>query len=145
MGGEGSSLQEDEDTGLGLEELTRLVDEGGRRIFVAQLPIDLRTTIGKSWVNVNCVYVLDLQQSVPGAAGGRVGGIGERKLQRIRRFQLEKEIWTKNYETDDAEKLEKFELPYHAASLGVTMPDGPEKVVTGVVDPQLVEIYNETI
>lgn len=145
MGGAGSSLEEDEATRLGLEELTRLVREGGRRIFVAQLPIDLRTEMGKSWVNVNCVYVLDLQQSAPGAAGGRVGGIGERKLHRIRRFQVEKEVWTKNYETDDAEKLEKFELPYHAASLGVTMPDGPEKVVTGVVDPQLVEIYNETI
>ena len=138
-------MEEDEDTRLGLEELKRLVSEVGRRIFVAQLPIDLRTIIGKSWVNVNCVYVLDLEQSAPGAAGGRVGGIGERKLQRIRRFQLEKEVWTKNYETDDAEKLEKFELPYHAASLGVTMPDGPEKIVTGVVDPQLVEIYNETI
>jgi len=138
-------LEEDEDTRLGLEELKRLVSEVGRRIFVAQLPIDLRTIIGKSWVNVNCVYVLDLEQSAPGAAGGRVGGIGERKLQRIRRFQLEKEVWTKNYETDDAEKLEKFELPYHAASLGVTMPDGPEKIVTGVVDPQLVERYNETI
>ena len=145
MGGADSSLEEDEDTRLGLEELKRLVSEVGRRIFVAQLPIDLRTMIGKSWVNVNCVYVLDLEQSAPGAAGGRVGGIGERKLQRIRRFQLEKEVWTKNYETDDAEKLEKFELPYHAASLGVTMPDGPEKIVTGVVDPQLVEIYNETI
>lgn len=145
MGRAGSSLEEDEATRLGLEELTRLVREGGRRIFVAQLPIDLRTEMGKSWVKVNCVYVLDLQQSAPGAAGGRVGGIGERKLQRIRRFQVEKELWTKNYETDDAEKLEKFEMPYHAASLGVTMPDGPEKVVTGVVDPQLVEIYNETI
>ncbi len=145
MAGAGSNLEEDEDTQLGLEELTRLVSEGGRRIFVAQLPIDLRTMMGKSWVKVNCVYVLDLQQSAPGAAGGRVGGIGERKLERIRRFQFEKEVWTKNYETDDAEKLEKFELPYHAASVGVTMPDGPEKVVTGVVDPQLVEIYNETI
>jgi hypothetical protein len=136
-------LEEDEDTNLDLEELTRLVNEAGRRIFVAQLPIDLRTKTGTNYPKVNRVYVLDLRQSGPGAAGGRTGGIGERKVERIRSFHCEKERWKKNYETDDAEKLEKFELPYHAASLGVTMPEGPEKVVTGVIDPELVEIYNE--
>ena len=49
------------------------------------------------------------------------------------------------YETKDEEKLERFELPYQAAGLGVTMPDGTEKVVTGVIDAELIQRYNATV
>jgi hypothetical protein len=49
------------------------------------------------------------------------------------------------YDSDNEEKLEKFELPYHAAGLVVIMPDRTEKVVSGVVDQEFVQQYNETI
>ncbi len=147
----GWGLDEEEDNQAGLQELARIVSEGGRRLFVAQIPIDLRTKIGTNYPKVNRVYVLDLQQSTPSAAGGQAANLGhaanleEAKLEKVRRFYFEKEIWKKEYETNDPEILAKFELPLHASKLGVTMPEGPEKIVTGVIDPELVEIYNELV
>jgi hypothetical protein len=121
----------------GFDELTQLAKEGGRRIFVSQNPIDLRATHGP-----NRVYVLDLPGDRPGAAGGRIGGIGERRIQKLRCFQLDNGKYAKICEIEDAEKLEGLELPYSATGMGVILPDGTEKVVTGVVDSDLVEQYN---
>jgi len=122
-----------------LEELTQLVSEKSRRIFVAESNIDLRESQGK-----NCVYVLQLPTSALGSAGGRVGGIGERKVEKLYCFRQEDGKWIKVYETNDESKLERFELPYHAAGLSVVLPDGSEKVVSGVVDTEFIRMYNET-
>lgn len=121
-----------------LEELTLLLAEKSRRIFVAQASIDLRSSEG-----TNCVYVLQLPTSAPGAAGGRIGGIGERKVQKLYCFRLENGKWMKIYETEDEGKLEKFELPYHAAGLTVILPDGTERVVSGVIDEEFVQKYDQ--
>lgn len=121
-----------------LDQLALLLAEKSRKIFVAQAAIDLRTNEGE-----NSVYVLELPGSAPGAAGGRVGGIGERRIQRIHCFRLMSGRWMKIYETESDERLEKFELPYHAAGLPVVLPDGTERVVSGVVDEELVEKYNQ--
>ena len=123
-----------------LEELAQLASEKSRRIFVAERSIDLRENEGR-----NCVYVLQLPTSAPGAAGGRVGGIGERRIQKLYCFRLENGKWIKVYETDDLGKLDMFELPYHAAGLSIVLPDGSEKVVSGVVDEEFIRQYNETI
>lgn len=123
-----------------LEELGQLVSEKSRRIFVAESPIDLRDSETR-----NCVYVLQLPTSAPGAAGGRVGGIGERKIEKVYCFRLENGKWMKVYETDDLNKLERFELPYHAAGLSIVLTDGSEKVVSGVVDREFIRQYDETI
>lgn len=123
-----------------LEELTKLASEKGRRIFVAESPIDLRESEGE-----NCVYVLQLPSSALGAAGGRVGGVGERRIEKLMCFRKENGKWIKAYETGQPEKLERFELPYHAAGLGVTLADGSERVVSGVVDEEFIQRYNETV
>ncbi len=123
-----------------LEELAQLASEKSRRIFVAERSIDLRENEGR-----NCVYVLQLPTSAPGAAGGRIGGIGERRIQKLYCFRLENGKWIKVYETDDLGKLDRFELPYHAAGLSIVLPDGSEKVVSGVVDEEFIRQYNETI
>lgn len=122
-----------------LEELEQLVSEKKRRIFLAENPIDLRGN-----QTSNCVYVLDLPPNAPGAAGGRVGGIGERRIQKLYCFHQENGKWMKLYETEDSNKLGKFDLPYHAAGLSVVLPNGSEKVVTGVVDREFVQKYDET-
>jgi hypothetical protein len=121
-----------------LEELNRLLSEKSRRIFLGQASIDLRVTEGE-----NCVYVLDLPASAPGAAGGRVGGIGERRIQKLSCFRLKNGSWVKIYETEDEAKLERFELPYHASGLEVILADGTKRVVSGVVDEEYVQKYNE--
>jgi hypothetical protein len=93
----------------------------------------------------NCVYVLQLPTSALGAAGGRIGGIGERRVEKMYCFRQENGTWIKVYETEDSAKLERFELPYHAAGLSVILPDGSEKVVSGVVDQEFIRTYNETV
>ena len=123
-----------------LEELARLARERSRRLFVAEMPIDL-TTVGGS----NCVFVLELPGSAPGAAGGRVGGIGERRIEKAYCFRQVDGSWVKVYETEVLEKLERFELPYHAAGMSIVLPDGSERVVSGVVDQELIQRYNEVV
>lgn len=120
-----------------LDELAQLAIDRSRRLFIAENPIDLSVTEGR-----NCIYVLELPGSAPGAAGGRVGGIGERKIQKAYCFRQENGKWMKVYETVSIDKLDRFDLPYHAAGLNVRLPDGTERVVSGVVDPELVEGYN---
>ncbi|HXY83675.1 MAG TPA: hypothetical protein VEH56_08115 [Candidatus Saccharimonadales bacterium] len=123
-----------------LEELIQLISEKSRRIFVAENTVDLSISEGH-----NCVYVLQLPVDVSGAAGGRVGGIGERKIVKIHCFRQENGHWMKLYDTENEEKLEKFELPYHAAGLAVILPNGTEKIVSGVVDQDFIQRYNETV
>ncbi|HYB84229.1 MAG TPA: hypothetical protein VED86_02785 [archaeon] len=123
-----------------LEELAQLTVERSRRLFVAQNPIDLGMKEGE-----NCVYVLELPTSAPGAAGGRVAGIGERKIQKAYCFRQAAGRWLKVYETETADKLERFMLPYHAAGLSVRLPNQSEKVVSGVIDPELIAEYNQIV
>jgi hypothetical protein len=123
-----------------LDELARLAGEKSRRLFVAELPIDLTTNSDS-----NCIFVLELPGSAPGAAGGRIGGIGERRIEKAYCFRQASGKWFKVYETEALEKLERFELPYHAAGMSVILPDGSERIVSGVVDQELIQRYNEIV
>jgi len=120
-----------------LEELTQLAAERGRRLFVTEKLLDLTTTEGE-----NCVYILELPGAAPGAAGGRVGGIGERRIEKAYCFRQTRGNWVKVYETESLDRLDKFDLPYHAAGLSIVLHDGSERVVSGVVDPELIQRYN---
>jgi hypothetical protein len=121
-----------------LDELVSLLNEKSRRIFVAEHTIEFDNVHRD-----NCVYVLELPGASPGSAGGRVGGFGERTLVKLMCFQQHDGKWTKPFETEDLERLERLELPYHATGLSVILPDGCERVVIGVVDPEFVRKYNE--
>jgi len=123
-----------------LEELTELTNQKSRRLFVAENPIDLSMTDGE-----NCIYILELPSTASGAAGGRVGGIGERKIQKAYCFRHAQGRWLKVYETESNDKLERFNLPYHAAGLSVRLPNRDERVVSGVVDPELIREYNQIV
>jgi len=48
-------------------------------------------------------------------------------------------------EIEESERLERFELAYHADGLGVVLPDGTEKIVTGVIDSDLIQRYNTVL
>ena len=109
-------------------------------MFVAENPIDLSVSQGQ-----NCIYILELPSSAPGAAGGRVGGIGERRIQKAYCFRQADGKWIKVYETESPEKLARFDLPYHAAGLSVLLPDRTERVVSGVVDPELIDSYDQVV
>lgn len=122
-----------------LEELTSLVIEKGRKILVAEIPVDLQ-----SLQSENSVYILQLPEA-GSAAGGRAGGFGERRLERLYAFHYEKGACFKLFEVDNPEKLEKYDLPYHAAGTPVVLPDGSEHVISGVIDPEFVESYKRIV
>ena len=122
-----------------LEELTKLVSEKGRKIIVAERPVDLHNLR-----EPNSVYILQLPDG-SGAAGGRTGGFGERRVEKLHAFHYENGACHKLYEIDSADKLERFELPYHAAGTPVILPDGSERVMSGVIDPEFVESYKQVV
>jgi len=49
----------------------------------------------------------------------------------------------KVYETEDSNKVGQFELPYHASGLSIMLPDGSERVVSGVVDEEFIQKYDQ--
>ncbi len=118
-----------------LDELATLLAERSRRILVAENPVDLKTLHG-----TNFVYVLQLPEGSL-AAGGRAGGFGERRIEKVYAFHYENGSCRKLFETDSPEKLDRFELPFHAAGTPVVLPDGSERIISGVIDPEFVESY----
>lgn len=120
-----------------LDELSHLLFEKRRIILVAEGSVDLSSLQGK-----NSIYILQLPESST-AAGGRVGGFGERKIQKVYCFRYENGACEKVLETDDPERLERFELPYHAAGLPIVLRDGTEMIVSGVVDPEFISSYKQ--
>jgi hypothetical protein len=118
-----------------LEELAALLSEKGRRIFVAENDVNLKSLEGK-----NSIFVLQLPESGL-SAGGRAGGFGERRVEKLYAFHYENGACRKLFEVDNSDKLEKYELPYHATGTPVILPDGSEKVISGVIDPGFVESY----
>ena len=122
-----------------LEELTLLISEKGRKILVAENPVDLQKLQGG-----NSVYILQLPDGST-AAGGRAGGFGERRLEKLYAFHYEDGACFKLFEVDSPEKLEKFDLPYHAAGMQIILPDGSERIMSGVIDPEFVESYKQVV
>jgi hypothetical protein len=120
-----------------VEELSRLISEKGRRILVAENPVDLKSLAGE-----NSVFVLQLPEG-GNAAGGRAGGFGERRVEKIYAFHYQNGACRKLFEVEAEDKLDKFELPYHAAGTPVILADGSEKVISGVIDPEFVQSYKQ--
>src|SRR5207245_1683323 len=79
-----------------LEELAKLISEKGRKILVAENPVDLRTLHGE-----NSVFILQLPEG-SSAAGGRAGGFGERRLSKLYCFHYAEGACRKLYEVDSA-------------------------------------------
>ncbi len=120
-----------------LEELAGLLTEKGRKIVVAENPIDLKDLKGE-----NSLYVLQLPEGSM-VAGGRAGGFGERRVEKLFAFHYANGSCRKLFEVDNPDKLDRFELPYHAAGISVILPDGMEKIVSGVIDREFVESYKQ--
>src|SRR2546428_12178968 len=108
-----------------LDELAKLISEKGRKILVAQNPVDLRTLQGE-----NSVFILQLPEG-SSAAGGRAGGFGERRLSKLYCFHYAEGACRELYEVDSPEKMERVDLPYHAARTPGVFPDRSEASTPG--------------
>lgn len=123
----------------GLQELTQLIQAKGRRVYVAEQLIDL-----SELTPANIIYILQLPDSST-AAGGRGGGLGERRIVKVYHYVCGKGTCDKVGEMEDDSKLDSLDLPYHATAMPIRLPDGKEALVSGVVDPAFVASYQKVL
>lgn len=109
-----------------------------RKLVVADKDIDL------SEKDTNTVFILVIQES-QGSAGGRGGGSGSRRINEIVAFSCSRASCTKFFESHDIEEIDQFEIPYSAVALDIKLSTGMETVVQGLIDPHLVQNYQELI
>jgi hypothetical protein len=119
----------------GVEEFILLIETKGRRVFVTEELIDLRRLD-----QPNEIYVLQMPDGST-AAGGRGGGMGERRVVKVYHYSCGQGDCRKVAEFEDAEKIESLDLPYHATAFPIVMPGGAEKLVSGVADKELASSY----
>ena len=123
----------------GLEEFVGLIESGARCLYVAERPVDLRKLD-----EPNTIFVLKLPEGFSTAAGSR-GGLGERRVLRVLQYACVHGECNKVYESDSSEVTERLDLPYHAAAFPITLPDGKERLVSGVSDPEFVAAYRRVV
>ncbi len=119
----------------GAEAFIALIERKGRRVFVT----DELIARGKL-DQPNEIYILQMPDGST-AAGGRGGGMGERRVVKVFHFSCGQGECRKVAELDDAEKIESLDLPYHATAFPILLPGGKEKLVSGVADPELRRSY----
>lgn len=124
------------------QDLSDLIKLPQRKLIVSSNDIDLTFSSGKD--TTNTIFVLIVRES-RGSAGGRGGGSGMRKIEKILVFDVERNHDKLIYETSSAVEIEKFEIPYSAVALDIVLRSGEKYVVQGIVDPQMVSDYLELI
>jgi hypothetical protein len=119
----------------GAEDFLNLIQTKGRRVLVTDVIVDLRKLDGP-----NNIFVLQLPDGST-AAGGRGGGFGERRIVKAYYYKCGQGECLKVGEYEDEERLESLDLPYHATAFPVILPDGKEKLMSGVADKELASAY----
>jgi hypothetical protein len=107
-----------------------------RKLVVANTDIDLRSS------NQNDIFILMVQES-HGSAGGRAGGSGGRKIDKVIAFSCSKGVCNRYFETLEPEKIDQFEIPYSAVAMDIVLSTGKQVVVQGLIDPDIVNNYRE--
>ena len=118
------------------QSIDDVLESPQRKLVVADTDIDLRSS------NQNDVFILMIQES-HGSAGGRAGGSGGRKIDKVIAFSCSKGICNSYFETLDPEKIDQFEIPYSAVAMDIVLSTGKQVVVQGLIDPNTVNNYRE--
>ncbi len=113
-----------------------------RKLIVSSQEINLNIVEGM-WQE-NTIFVLMVKES-SGSAGGRGGGSGMRKIDRILAFKIAGNSDEQIYETQDSQEIEEFDIPYSAVAMDIVLESGVPSVVQGVVDPDMVNRYLEIV
>ena len=113
-----------------------------RKLIVSSQEINLNIADGS--MQENTIFVLMVKES-SGSAGGRGGGSGMRKIDRILAFKITGNVDEQIFETQDSQEIEEFDIPYSAVAMDIVLESGVPYVVQGVVDPDLVNRYLEII
>jgi hypothetical protein len=105
-----------------------------RKLVVSSTEVDL----SKSENSI--VFVLLVEESF-GSAGGRAGGSGSRKISRILGFKIHQSMISLMIDIREMDNIDRFDVPYSAVALDITLSTGQRSVVQGIVDPILIEEY----
>ncbi|MGH9925610.1 MAG: hypothetical protein ACRD4J_09660 [Nitrososphaeraceae archaeon] len=105
-----------------------------RKLVVSSTEVDL----SKSENSI--VFVLLVEESF-GSAGGRAGGSGSRKISRILGFKIHQSMISLMVDIREMDIIDRFDVPYSAVALDITLSTGQRSVVQGIVDPILIEEY----
>jgi hypothetical protein len=92
----------------------------------------------------NIIFILMVEESF-GSAGGRGGGSGNRKIDKILGFKIKDNKDIKIFETDDTELIEKFDIPYNAVAMDIVLKSGEPYVVQGIIDQEIIKSYLKII
>ena len=123
-----------------LQGFVNLIESGMRCVYVAERPIDL-TKLDEP----NTIFVLQLPEGFRTAVGSRGGGLGERRILKVHQYFCGQGGCRKVNEFESQEKTETLDLPYHAAAFPIILPDGSEKLVSGVADVEFVAAYRRAL
>jgi hypothetical protein len=123
-----------------LQEFVSLIESRMRCLYVAERPIDL-TRLDEP----NVIFVLQLPEGFSTAVGSRGGGFGERRLLKVFQYSCGHGDFKKVGVYENPEMTEKLDLPYHAAAFPIILPDGREKLVSGVADSEFVAAYRRAL
>ena len=92
----------------------------------------------------NIIFILMVEESF-GSAGGRGGGSGNRKIDKILGFKIKDNKDIKIFETDNADIIEKFDIPYNAVAMDIVLESGEPYVVQGIIDQEIIKSYMKII
>ena len=109
-----------------------------RKLVVANKDIDI------SIKDTNTIFILMVQES-SGSAGGRAGGSGLRRINKVLAFSCSNTGCTKFFESLDPDQIDRFEVPYSATALDIKLSTGRQVVVQGLVDSSLVQNYQDLL
>ena len=122
-----------------MNELESILLNHQRKLLVTYKELDLADIS-----SFNQIFILLVEES-KGSAGGRGGGSGYRKIDQIIGFRIENKNVKKFYETKEKDLIELFEIPYSAVAMDITLSDGKQIVVQGIIDPDMITNYNNII
>ena len=122
--------------------LSSIIQLPQRKLIVSLTDIDLTLKADRDTNNI--IFILMIKES-RGSAGGRGGGSGMRKIEKILGFKFEHNNDKLIFETNNEADIEKFEIPYSAVAQDIVLNSGEKYVVQGIVDPQIVKNYLELV
>lgn len=117
--------------------LKEILKDKRRKLVVAEREINLKNQ------NDNLIFILYVEESSR-AAGGRGGGSGNRRIERITGISSKNMIWSQIFDTVNQAVIEKFDIPYSAVAMDIEI-DSEEIVVQGLIDKDLITSYKKII
>lgn len=90
------------------------------------------------------VFILTIEESF-GSAGGRGGGSGNRKIDKIIGYKSNNKDFLRIFETEDEEIIQRFDIPYSAVAMDIILESGQPYVVQGIIDIKMIQDYLKII